>query len=790
VGRTRKKAIFSGLVLNDNKRLLGRVSGHEKTTQKTLSFILEELFLVSNSEKSSFFLRHFSSQKPIFFKNMGQKIHPLGFRVGITKKHQSVWFARFQKHQYAQSVLEDKFLRQNVSKILTELFEKKFKNSDNMPKISHIQIVRGLIPYEIGIQIHAQNCEVIKTAFENFDVRPEILHNLLKNHVILEKAAKKGKLQNFVDASSSKNKDLPFSSIDQNQISETEKIDSFSKKPKKGIGEAVFKKKRTFSSFRNRFLGKFLVLQNKKRISKKYDPTAQLVSKSNLRSFFKKNSQEKRNSRFSRNTNQMRGAFGFNSQKNKKNAQFSAPQFQKGRGSGLLSSGQKNSFSSKQKAFFEFLRSRSQKSNSSRSCSKLVNLYTSQTNLAFFNALKAEMLYWNEFFQKSKNSQIQKFGTFHYAPFGSQKKWSFERFDRFEKLSLPVLTKLLKSLQQKAFKKMERLRKEYFVFGKFTKTKSFSYFQRIRFLQNFKKYIALRKTNQSFASHGKELTSLERQKFVSRVAVLTEKAIQKKYKNFSSVEFGAERNTVKFLNSLQGMVQRHRSKNLFLYLSTIADARKQLLKIRKFTKQQADFLFGLSFDSVRGLSVQDQHRIVKTQVSKTFSNISQKNSFSRGGDQSKNYHDVFVEQLQKQRKICQENIRFTPKISIQFYSVKPQNFKTRASSVADAIVDDLEKRKAFRRVIKKAKEDLMKTSKVKGVKIQVSGRLNGAEIARSEWVRAGRVPLQTLRANIDYCYKTAQTMYGIIGVKVWIYKGYTKVRKPTSKSPLLFSDLL
>ena len=131
-----------------------------------------------------------------------------------------------------------------------------------------------------------------------------------------------------------------------------------------------------------------------------------------------------------------------------------------------------------------------------------------------------------------------------------------------------------------------------------------------------------------------------------------------------------------------------------------------------------------------------------------------------------------------------------PKISIQFYSVKPQNFQTRASSVADLIVDDLEKRKAFRRVIKKAKEDLMKTPKVKGVKIQVSGRLNGAEIARSEWVRAGRVPLQTLRANIDYCYKTAQTMYGIIGVKVWIYKGYTKMRKPTAKAPSLFSDLL
>lgn len=58
-----------------------------------------------------------------------------------------------------------------------------------------------------------------------------------------------------------------------------------------------------------------------------------------------------------------------------------------------------------------------------------------------------------------------------------------------------------------------------------------------------------------------------------------------------------------------------------------------------------------------------------------------------------------------------------------------------------------------------------------GIKIQVSGRLNGAEIARTEWIREGRVPLHTLRANIDYCYKTASTIYGILGIKVWIFKG-------------------
>ena len=116
-----------------------------------------------------------------------------------------------------------------------------------------------------------------------------------------------------------------------------------------------------------------------------------------------------------------------------------------------------------------------------------------------------------------------------------------------------------------------------------------------------------------------------------------------------------------------------------------------------------------------------------------------------------------------------------PKITIKFYSVKSENIKAKASIISDSVIDALEKRKAFRKVIKDAKEDLMRSANVKGVKIQVSGRLNGAEIARTEWVRAGRVPLQTLRANLDYSNKTAKTIYGIIGVKVWIFKGYTKL---------------
>lgn len=93
-----------------------------------------------------------------------------------------------------------------------------------------------------------------------------------------------------------------------------------------------------------------------------------------------------------------------------------------------------------------------------------------------------------------------------------------------------------------------------------------------------------------------------------------------------------------------------------------------------------------------------------------------------------------------------------------------------AKIVADNIAQQLEKRVVFRRVMKKAMQNAMKAG-AKGVKIMSSGRLNGIDIARSEWYREGRVPLHTLRADVDYATSEALTTYGIIGVKVWIYKG-------------------
>jgi small subunit ribosomal protein S3 len=89
---------------------------------------------------------------------------------------------------------------------------------------------------------------------------------------------------------------------------------------------------------------------------------------------------------------------------------------------------------------------------------------------------------------------------------------------------------------------------------------------------------------------------------------------------------------------------------------------------------------------------------------------------------------------------------------------------------AEKIAQQLEKRIAFRRAMRKAVDDAVRFGS-KGIKVRVSGRLNGAEIARSEWYLQGRLPLQTLRADVDYGFAESYTTYGVIGVKVWIYRG-------------------
>ncbi len=103
-----------------------------------------------------------------------------------------------------------------------------------------------------------------------------------------------------------------------------------------------------------------------------------------------------------------------------------------------------------------------------------------------------------------------------------------------------------------------------------------------------------------------------------------------------------------------------------------------------------------------------------------------------------------------------------------------------AALVAESIAQQLERRVSFRRAMKRAVQNAMRMGAL-GIRVNVAGRLGGAEIARTEWYREGRVPLHTLRADIDYAHAEASTPYGIIGIKVWIFKGEILEHDPSAR---------
>lgn len=110
------------------------------------------------------------------------------------------------------------------------------------------------------------------------------------------------------------------------------------------------------------------------------------------------------------------------------------------------------------------------------------------------------------------------------------------------------------------------------------------------------------------------------------------------------------------------------------------------------------------------------------------------------------------------------------KLSVFITITEVRKPELEAKLVAESIAQQLEKRVMFRRAMKRAVQTTMRSG-AKGIKVAVAGRLGGAEIARTEWYREGRVPLHTFRADIDYALARANTTYGVIGVKVWVYKG-------------------
>lgn len=860
---------------------------------------------------------------------MGQKVHPLGFRVGITKKHQSQWFARFHKHKYAQTVLEDRMLRETLTKLFPQLLnpvlKKKRDSQDELsvvPKITQIKIERGLIPYEIAIQIHAENCDLIKSSIENLKVNRDLLCQLQKTRRYLQHL--RLKLNNLSVASSFASEGKPASNaisastlnIAESRFASEEKGKAPGKTGKSSDGNGrtaqgyfapfgktyltkqqlshqrlILKRLRKRQSIRRRykqFVAKGLFLTKKGSLLK-------IVLRSPKRGF-----------------STLRAGL-----KNKDN--FSNLAFSSKKDSSLFQSTPKVGMK-ETKNLLVAVGTRSQQGSAnifqSRIKKKFVSIFINRMNHKFLQALKSLL----RTFVPLQSTSVQEGSVINQVQFSLHegkssnprsvnvlknrlnagnkenfKKGSIARregnvpssvtkglsyvgnISKTRKAlrttnsllvssqqykSLSQLNKFIIILEQKALKKMETLRKNFMTFASIPKTEAYNYYKMLTFLKQTKELVSQMKRKHKISLLGfsrlrTAMPSNEPQKLgqhssaSERLSQSSNKLIQatpyssgrlatassstsetflrdslseSTNKTLTGVKMNLlskklnnidnECRKIKFIEYLKQIVKKHRTNNIYLYLSTIADARKDLRKLQQFTKRNASFLFGLNsvsnINNVNSLpSISGESSVPSEQgvalASPTFptlqagdrqsefagriSNVLQKINMkslrltSSSGlapnvntiDPNKTLSEVFLEQIEKQRHMFKHNIQLTPKIAIKFYSVNSKTVKAKASVVADSIVDALEKRKAFRKVIKDAKEELMRTPGVKGVKIQVAGRLNGAEIARSEWVRAGRVPLQTLRANLDYCYKTASTIYGIIGIKVWIFKGYTKL---------------
>ncbi len=151
----------------------------------------------------------------------------------------------------------------------------------------------------------------------------------------------------------------------------------------------------------------------------------------------------------------------------------------------------------------------------------------------------------------------------------------------------------------------------------------------------------------------------------------------------------------------------------------------------------------------------------------------------RGGKGMEDLQKAVVKAMQKVR-----NSKAPIPMSLNVEELKRSEVS--AAYLGQQIAWDLEKRMPFRRTMKKYLEQVLQNRDVKGAKIFLSGRLDGNEIARREWLAKGSIPLQTLRADIDYAKTTAYTSYGTIGIKTWIYKGEAVVKAPekTNRPPV------
>jgi ribosomal protein S3 len=828
---------------------------------------------------------------------MGQKVHPSGFRVGITKKHQSQWFARFNKHKYSQTVLEDRMIRDTLNKLFPELLNPSTKGDNKRDqnarikksRITQIKIERNIVPYQIGIQIHAENCKVLKSAIKNLQVKREILVKLQKTRQYLTNL--KIKLDNLTTSSGDAafaqkaNTEHPknmFENITKKQESLNTKLSKI-----KLLRKKLLKlKATTSSSLRKQTL-------KTKRLASRSDVNLRSLSqllkikllKAKLAKLIqpklKRKNQELNSSGLQKSTtktlkNNKKVSLSLK-RKNKFEVKLTKRQLKRQRifkkrlrlrkfirfrdrlliskGVLLQKKGQKltkklvlsptpkflKDFSLNpkvyllpvqkiEKIFARGVNAKETTKNASKILGKFAvqsptiqkgstevpvraslqtNIYNTRMQKKFVTLyveqMKKQFLpHLNELFlqytsgalgnKDSRNGTVKPLAA-KVLSLGYLKKWDFDR--RAESLKAQPIEKLnifLQNLREKFVMKLNLLRKEYIAFGSFSSNSSeiIGLFQLYNFLMKLKDLVndlkknlkhkiktrlAISKMNGSLIN-GRIESELRLNENVIRPnklriiestnSSLPQKVFCKKLENITN-----ECRKMKFIEYLKDLVQKHRTDNIYLYLASIAESRKKLKEIKNEVKEHLDFYLP-GANSIKELiqtqnSSEESINNATNQVNNILLKLAKKHPFDR------TFSDCKFEELERRKTMWVKNLQLMPKISIKFFSVNQKALNLKASVVSESVVDALEKRKAFRKVIKSTKESLMRNSEIKGVKIQVAGRLNGAEIARTEWVRAGRVPLQTLRANLDYSYRTANTIYGIIGVKVWIFKGFTKL---------------
>ncbi len=201
-----------------------------------------------------------------------------------------------------------------------------------------------------------------------------------------------------------------------------------------------------------------------------------------------------------------------------------------------------------------------------------------------------------------------------------------------------------------------------------------------------------------------------------------------------------------------GITQEHRSR-WFADSDRYSDLLQEDYKIRNFFAKNPLKLKSLESPSIAQIRIERKADQVDLEVHTARPGV----VVGRGGQGIEELRTGLQKVLGSDRQI-RINVKEVERVDADAYLI------------AEYVQQQLERRVSFRRVVRQAIQRAQRAG-VQGIKIQVSGRLNGAEIARTEYTREGKVPLHTLRADIDYAYITAQTIYGILGIKVWVFKG-------------------